>query len=110
MKTVRLLFLLVWALAHVMPRAGAHPFKPVQCAQVVAPILPAVGLSTKQEHTRTFVLNEAVRAAGEDFTQVALQKARGAADVWRDFATEWLLSRKILWIGMFLLLLLLARL
>lgn len=49
-KTVRLLFLLVWALAHTMPRAGAHPFKPVQCAQVVAPILPSAGLTTTGTH------------------------------------------------------------
>lgn len=111
MKTIRLLLLLVWALAHAMTPAGAHPLERVNCAQTVAPILPAAAAGLSQSSpTRTFNLNEAALSVGENLTEAALQQTEQVAGAWREFVNEWLLSRKILWIGMFLLLLLLARL
>lgn len=106
MKTVRLLFLLCWALAAVTG-AEAAP-KNFRCTASV-PCVPALNANTPEAAPPTTLTGAAIVAA-DQITAEALEKSNEAAAGWQAFVEEWLLNRKKMWVWMFLLLLLLARL
>lgn len=104
MKTIRLLFLLTWALAQSSPKA---PAQILQCSAGV-PTLPALSVSAPEvEPVETLSRLTATRIS---YTNQVLQMSHKATDNWRAFVDEWLINRKKMWVWMFLLLLLLARL
>lgn len=106
MKTVRLLFLLIWALAHIAPQAAAHSF---QCA-ACAPVLPTLSAAAAEGQDQEEVAVGSLTLRSASVADRIVDLSHKATDSWRQFVYEWLANHEKMWIWMFLLLLLLARL
>ncbi len=104
MKTVRLFVLLCWALAQVTPKTAAQTFFSSASAPTVS-VLPSC--STEEESPA--VVDQYLQVS-QTYTDRVLAISRQATRVWSNFVDNWLIDPEKMWIWMFLLLLLLARL
>ncbi len=104
MKTIRLLFLFAWALALSHPKASAQNFQ-VSAGSISFPVLTVSAADTERDEAATCLT---IRSAS--FADRLVDLSHQATDTWRQFVNEWLANREKMWIWMFLLLLLLARL
>ncbi|HNE28075.1 MAG TPA: hypothetical protein PLW66_02855 [Saprospiraceae bacterium] len=105
MKTVRLFFLLCWALARLTPETTAQTFHCSAGTPAFA-VLPARAPEEEAVEQTTAPLQTATRV----YIRQVLDTSRQTTAAWRDFVDAWLANKEKMWIWMFLLLLLLARL
>jgi len=105
MKTIRLFFLLFWAMARLTPETAAQNF---HCS-AGTPALAVLPTRASDEEATEQTLAP-LQSATQVYLQQTLDKSRQATALWRDFVDAWLANKEKMWIWMFLLLLLLARL